>query len=124
MIRTFLRSAIHNATVTAADATWPVSLRIDPVLMRAAELLRGEQVEIVSIATGERFAAFVEDGSDGEVRVHAGVKHPVRAGDVISILCFATLHDGQTLAHRAKVVTLDASNRVVSLTEMDAAAGQ
>ena len=124
MIRTFLRSAIHNATVTRADATWPVSLRLDPVLMRAAELLRGEQVEIVNVATGERFTAFVEPGDGGEVRLHAGIKHPVRAGDVVSILSYATLHDGQTLGHRAKVVTLDNANRVVSLTEMDAAAGR
>jgi len=41
-----------------------------------------------------------------------------RAGDIISILSYGTLHDGQTLAHRAKVITLDAANRIVSLTEM------
>ena len=116
MIRTFLRSAIHNATVTHSDVTWPVSLRLDPVLMRAAELLTGEQVEIVNLATGVRFATYVEPGGEGEVHV----KHPMRAGDVISILCYGTLHDGQTLAHRAKVITLDASNRLVSLTEVDA----
>jgi aspartate 1-decarboxylase len=121
MIRTFLRSAIHNATVTAAGAAWPVSLRLDPVLLRAADLLAGEQVEVVNVATGERIAAFVEAGDAGEVRVHAGVKHPVRAGDVISILCYGTLHDGQTLGHRMKIVTVDAANTVVSLTEMPAA---
>ena len=118
MIRTFLRSAIHNATVTAADATWPVSLRIDPVLLRAADLLAGEQIEIVNVATGERVTAFAEPGGDGEVRVHAGIKHPVRTGDVVSILSYGTLHDGQTLAHRARIITLDTANRIVSLTEI------
>jgi aspartate 1-decarboxylase len=86
---------------------------MDPVLMRAAELLPGEQVEIVNVATGERFSAYVEPGADGEVRVRAG-----RAGDIVSVLSYGTLHDGQTLAHRAKVITLDAANRIVSLTEM------
>jgi aspartate 1-decarboxylase len=116
MIRTVLRSAIHNATVTHTDVTWPASLRLDPVLMRAAELLTGEQVEIVNLATGVRFATYVEPGGDGEV--HA--KHPMRTGDIISILCYGTLHDGQTLAHRARVITLDGSNRIVSLIEADA----
>jgi len=111
MIRTFLRSAIHNATVTHANEL--VSLRMDPVLMRAAELLTGEQVEIVNVATGERFSAYAEPGAAGEVRVHAG-----HTGDVVSILCYATLHDGQTLTHRTKVITLDAANRIVSLGEM------
>lgn len=118
MIRTFLRSAIHNATVTVVDAAWPVSLRLDPVLLRAADLLPAEQVEVVNVATGERFAAWVEPGASGEVRVHAGVNHPVREGDVISILSYATLHDGQTLAHRAKVLVLDPDNTIMSLTEI------
>lgn len=113
MIRTFLRSAIHNATITGS---WPVSARIDPVLMRAAELREGEQVEILNIATGHRFTTYVEPGIAGEVRVHGG-----RSGDIVSVLCYGTLHDGQTLTHRAKVITLDGSNAIVSLVEMDAA---
>jgi aspartate 1-decarboxylase len=113
MIRTFLRSAIHNAIITGA---WPISARIDPVLMQAAELREGEQVEILNIATGARFTTYVEPGIEGEVRVHGG-----RTGDVVSILCFGTLHDGQTLTHRAKVITVDMSNTIVSLVEMDAA---
>lgn len=117
MIRSFLRSAIHNATVTAADAAWPASLRLDPVLLRAADLQPFEAVEIVSAVTGERFRTFVEAGGPGEVRVHAAPKHPVRAGDVVSILSFGLLHDGQTLTHRVKLVTLDTGNRVVSIAE-------
>ena len=38
MIRRFVRSVIHNATVTHADGPWPVSIRIDPVLLRSADL--------------------------------------------------------------------------------------
>jgi aspartate 1-decarboxylase len=36
---------------------------------------------------------------------------------VISVLSWGTMHDGQTLAHKARLVTLDASNTVVALTE-------
>jgi aspartate 1-decarboxylase len=69
-------------------------------------------VELVHHATGERFTTFVQAGTEGsgEVRVHR-----IRAGDVVTILSWAWLHDGQTLGHRVTIVTVDASNTVVSL---------
>lgn len=112
MMRALLRSIIRNATVTHADSA---SLRLDPLLMRAAELLPLERVDLVNVATGAHFTTFVEAGEEGsgEVRIHGAA----RVGDVVSILCWGFLHDGQTLAHRAKVVTVDERNKVVSLLE-------
>ena len=119
MIRRFVRSVIHNATVTAADDKWPVVLRIDPILLRAIDVLPLEEVEIVNTATGRRFATWVEAGAEGsgEVRVHSGLEQHVRRGDLISIVSHGLLHDGQTLTHRAKIVTVDSMNHVLSLTE-------
>ena len=113
MIRTLARSVIHNATVTSTATDWPVSLRIDPVIMRAAELLPLEEVEIVNISTGARTRSYVQPGGSGEVHVFA----PAHAGDIVSILSFSQLHDGQTLDHRAKVVTLDANNNVITIAD-------
>lgn len=110
MIRRFVRSLIHNATVTASNAS--ASLLLDPILMRAMEVRTFEEVEIVNAATGARFATWVEEGGPGEVRVpHA------RSGEVVAIVSHGLLHDGQTLAHKPRVVTLDASNTVVAITE-------
>lgn len=119
MIRRFLRAAIQNVTVTRVEPEWPVSLRIDPILLRAVDVLPLEEVEVVSLATGERFTTFAAEGEEGsgELRVHAGDRHHVRAGDVLSVLSWGLLHDGQTLAHRAKLVTVDGQNRIVALVE-------
>jgi aspartate 1-decarboxylase len=117
VIRNLARSIIHNATVTHAEADWPVSLRLDPALMRAAELLPLEEVEIVNVVTAERYRTFVVPGEQGEVRVHAAAEHHVRAGDTISILAFGQLHAGQTLDHRAKIVTLGGTNQIVTISD-------
>jgi aspartate 1-decarboxylase len=119
MMRSLVRALVQNATVTHAAAEWPASLRVDGVILRAAEILPAEEVEIVNVTTGERFRSWAEALPDGcgEVRVHAAPRHPVRAGDVISIVAFGYLHDGQTLHHRAKVVTLDAANRLTSISD-------
>jgi aspartate 1-decarboxylase len=111
MIRRFLRSAIRHATVTESDRT---SLVVDPILLRAANVLPFEEVEIVQHATGERFTTFAEAGEEGsgEVRIHR-----VRAGDAISVLSWGLLHDGQTLNHWATIVTVDERNVVVAVAE-------
>ncbi|HUP43921.1 MAG TPA: aspartate 1-decarboxylase [Thermoanaerobaculia bacterium] len=118
MIRRFVRSVIHNATVTQSGEAWPVALRIDPVLLRSADLRPYEEIEIVNTTTGARWRSWVEAAAEGsgEVRVSGG-EHHARTGDVVSLVSYGLLHDGQTLAHRAKVLTLDSANRVVSLVE-------
>ena len=119
MIRRFVRAVIHNASVTHAESAGPVSLRIDPVLLRSADVRPFEEVEIVNTTTGSRWRSWAEPAAEGsgEVRVHAGPAHHVRTSDVVTIVSYGLLHDGQTLAHKARVLTLDSSNRVVSLSE-------
>lgn len=112
MMRRLLRAAIRNATVTTAEGQ---SLLVDPVILNAADLLPLEEVEIVHHATGVRHTAFVEVGEAGECAVpHA------RAGDVVSILAWGLMHDGQTLNHTARVVTLGADNIVIAAEEVRA----
>jgi aspartate 1-decarboxylase len=110
MMRRLVRAAIRNATVTRGEG---LTLRIDPLVLTAANVLPLEEVEVVSHATGERFTTFAEAGGSGEVAFGR-----VRAGDVVSIVSWGVMHDGQTLAHHAKIVTLDARNQVVALEEV------
>jgi len=112
MMRSLLRSIIRNATLTGAESG---SLRLDPILMRAAELLPLEQVDVLNLSTGARFTTFVEAGEEGsgDVDVH-GI---ARVGDAVAVLSWGYLHEGQTLAHRAKVVEVDRKNRVVALLD-------
>jgi aspartate 1-decarboxylase len=118
-MRTLLHAVIQNATVTSAATLWPVSLRVDAFVLHAAEILPFEEVDVVNTITGERFRTWVEPAAEGscEVAMHAGSRSPVRTGDTISILSFATFHEGQTLAHKPRIVTLGADNHVVSVGE-------
>lgn len=109
MMRRLVRAAIRNATVTRSEG---LTLRLDPLILTAANVLPLEEVEIVSHATGERVTTFAEAGAPGEVCAPR-----LRAGDVVSVLSWGTMHDGQTLNHTAKIVTLDASNRVIAVSE-------
>ncbi|HSP13690.1 MAG TPA: aspartate 1-decarboxylase [Thermoanaerobaculia bacterium] len=110
MIRRLVRSVIRNARVTATNDS--PSLRLDRVLMNAMEVRAFEEVEIVNEATGVRCTTWVEEGGGGEVRIpHMPV------GDTVTIISLGLLHDGQTLAHKARVVTVGPKNEVVSIAE-------
>lgn len=111
MMRRLVRAAIQNATVTRGEG---LSLKADILILRAADILPLEEVEIVHHATGERLVTFAEAAAEGSGEV---IAPRMRAGDTISVISWGSMHDGQTLAHRAKLVTLDGENRVVALVE-------
>ena len=109
MMRRLVRAAIRNATVTRGDS---LTLRIDPLILTAANILPLEEVEAIDHATGQRTVTFAEAGGRGEITAPR-----MRAGDTISILSWGTMHDGQTLHHTARIVTLDATNTVIAVVE-------
>lgn len=110
MIRRLVRSLIRNATVTASNDA--PSLRLDRVLMNAMEVRAFEEVDVINNATGASYTTWVEEGASGEVRV----PH-MREGDIVSIVSAGWLQDGQTLAHKARTVTVGGSNELISIDE-------
>src|SRR5687767_7762874 len=110
MMRRLVRAAIRNATVTSSGG---LSLRVDAIILRAANILPLEEVEIVNHATGQRITTFVEPAAEGSNEVAVNM----RAGDLVTIVSWGLLHDGQTLAHKATIVTLDLQNHMITLAE-------
>ena len=108
-MRRLVRAAIRNATVTHGGAE---TLRVDPIILRAANILPLEEVEVLNHVTGERVTTFAEEAGAGEVHAPR-----MRTGDTVSILSWGLMHDGQTLAHTATVVTLGAGNSVTALAQ-------
>lgn len=115
MMRRLLRAVIRNVTVTSGEGA---SLRVDPVVLRAADILPLEEVEIVNHSRPARYTTFVEVGGSGQCIVPQ-----TRTGDVVSILSWGLMHDGQTLNHTARLVTVDDRHAVVAVEEVRAVKG-
>ncbi|MGH2831013.1 MAG: aspartate 1-decarboxylase, partial [Actinomycetota bacterium] len=58
MLRTMLKSKIHRATVTDADVNYVGSITIDEDLMKAADLLEHERVQVVDVDNGARLETY------------------------------------------------------------------
>jgi aspartate 1-decarboxylase len=110
-----LKSKIHRATVTQADLHYVGSLTVDADLMRAADLLPGEQVHVVDINNGARLETYVIEGQpgSGSIGINGAAARLVHPGDLVIIISYAALDDAEARTFVPRVVHVDAANTVV-----------
>lgn len=116
-MRVMLKSKIHRATVTQADLDYVGSVAIDAALMEAADLIEGEQVVIADITNGARLETYVitAPAGSGIIGINGAAAHLVQAGDLVIIMSYSVLEDGEARAAKPRVVHVDEDNRIVRL---------
>ncbi len=118
MLRPFLRAKIHRARVTRSDPDYVGSITIDRDLLDAADLLPLEQVDVYNITRGTRFTTYCIAGvaGSGEVGVNGAAAHLAAVGDLVIVAAYCQLDREDVPRHGARVVMVDASNRVSEVT--------
>ena len=121
VLRTFLRSKIHRATVTGSDLDYVGSLTLSPDLLKAADIGVHELVQVVHINNGARFETYAIAGTPGagEVIVNGAAARLVQRGDKIIIITYAQLTDSELSGHQPQVVHVDEENRIVDLPALE-----
>ncbi|HLS50345.1 MAG TPA: aspartate 1-decarboxylase [Actinomycetaceae bacterium] len=113
--RPMMVGKIHRATVTAADLHYVGSVTIDADLMDAADLLPGQQVDIVDITNGARLTTYVIPGDRGSgiLCINGAAAHLVHAGDLVIIIAYGMLDDADARRYEPAVVFVDENNRIM-----------
>ena len=88
-----VKSKIHRVKVTGADLNYIGSITIDEDLMDAANIIRGEKVQIVNNNNGERLETYVIPGprGSGELTLNGAAARKVSVGDVLILITYATM---------------------------------
>ena len=117
MLRPMLLAKIHRATVTAADLHYVGSITVDADLLDAADLLPGQQVDVVDVTNGARLTTYLIAGERGRgtVGINGAAAHHIQLGDVVIIIGYGMLEDAEARTRAARVVFVDADNRIVQL---------
>ena len=91
MLVEVVKSKIHRVKVTGADLNYIGSITIDEDLMDAANIIRGEKVQIVNNNNGERLETYVIPGprKSGELTLNGAAARKVNVGDVLIIISYA-----------------------------------
>ena len=82
MLRPMLIGKIHRATVTEANLDYVGSITIDADLLDAADLLPGQQVDVVDVTNGARLTTYCIAGERGRggVGINGAAAHLVHPG--------------------------------------------
>ena len=108
-----MRSKIHRATVTRTDLDYEGSCSLDPELLRAADLVVGEQVHIVNVTNGARAVTYAIEGVAGEVALNGAMAHIGAVGDTVIVIAYASVDEAEVGRFRARVVHVGEDNRVL-----------
>ena len=108
-----LASKIHRATVTDANLNYIGSITIDEKLMKAANLLEFQKVEILDVNNGERFATYVIKGDkDGEICLNGAEERKVCVDDKIIIVSYASMSVKKAKKFQPKIIHVDSNNKI------------
>jgi aspartate 1-decarboxylase len=109
-----LKSKIHGACVTGADANYEGSVTVSADLAELVGLEEYERILVGNLATGERFESYVVYGirGAGAIQLNGATAHLGKSGDRLSIMSFGLYDAEETAIHQPKVIFLDEKNRV------------
>ncbi|GAA0404325.1 aspartate 1-decarboxylase [Streptomyces luteireticuli] len=115
MLRTFMRSKIHRATVTDSNLNYVGSITISPELLEASDIGVHELVHVVNVNNGARFETYTILGAPGanEVCVNGAAARLVHTGDKVIIIAYGQLSDDEVAEHKPRVVHVDEGNKIL-----------
>ena len=114
MLRTMLKSKIHRCSVTEANLFYKGSITIDSKLMKAADILEHEKVEVLNLNNGHRIETYAIEGKAGTgiICLNGPAARGACVGDVIIILTYVMLDDAESKKIKPKIVTVNERNRI------------
>ncbi len=109
-----LKSKIHRACITQADLDYEGSITISPELLKAADILAFEAVQVWNVTAGTRFETYAITGEIGstDICVNGAAAHLVTPGDLIIIATFSQVLEEECAHVKPTVVFVDEFNRL------------
>lgn len=106
-----LKSKIHGATVTGAELYYEGSIAIDQDLMDQADILPGEQVQVLNMSNGERLVTYTITAprGSGTIEVNGPAARMCAVGDRVIIIAYCQL-DEETARQRQPIIMLMGDN--------------
>jgi len=114
MLRDMFKSKIHRARVTGADVHYEGSITLDPLLMKAANILPHERVHVWNVTRGTRLEtyAILGETGKGECILNGAAAHLNKPGDLVIVATFSQMTEAEAKKHVPTVVFVDEKNAV------------
>jgi aspartate 1-decarboxylase len=114
-MRIMLKSKIHRARVTDSNIDYEGSITIDQELMKAADILPYERVEVLNINNGARFDTYAIEGEKGEICVNGAAARLATKGDIVILLSYCYVEEEEARNITPRLVYVDAKNAITKI---------
>jgi aspartate 1-decarboxylase len=121
MKRFMLKSKIHQITITGAELYYEGSLSLDEEIMKKAQLLPYEKVEVYNINNGERFSTYIIPAPAGSkiCRLNGAAARKGAKGDKIIIVAYCIVDDRELSSFAPTIVYMDENNNIKEIKKME-----
>jgi len=112
MLITMFKSKLHRVTVTDAQLYYEGSITIDEELLKIANILANEKVQVVNVNNGSRLETYAIPGEWGSrtICLNGAAARMNCIGDEVIIITYAQMTEEEALLHRPKVIKVDRFN--------------
>ncbi len=107
------KSKIHTATITGLELYYEGSVTVDRDLLDMADMLPGEQVQIVNLNNGQRLVTYTISGERGSgvIELNGPAARLAAVGDKVIIISYGNYENEEAKVLEPIVVFVDENNR-------------
>lgn len=101
--------------MTEANPDYEGSITIDVDLMKAADIIPYEKVQIANVTNGERLETYVIEGKAGSgvICLNGAAARKGNKGDIVIILSYGLIEKEKAASYKPNVVKVDSNNKVI-----------
>lgn len=110
---TLFKSKLHQIRITEANLMYEGSITIDSELLKVANLLPYEKVQVVNINNGARLETYIIEGEAGTgiCCLNGAAARHAQVGDNCIVISYANMTPEEAQEHKPTIVILDQNNR-------------
>lgn len=116
--RRMMTGKIHRVHVTQADVDYVGSITIDADLMDNADILVGQEVDVVDVSNGARLTTYAIPGERGSgiICINGAAARLIHQGDIAIIMSYSLLSEEEARSYTPRVVFVDENNKQIDLS--------
>ncbi len=101
-----VKSKIHRVRVTESNLEYNGSITIDENLMKAANLIEYEKVQVLNLNNGERLETYVIKGKKGSgiICLNGPAARKAHVGDIVIVISYASMDFEEAKKHKPAAI--------------------
>lgn len=119
MFREIARSKIHRARVSATKLYYEGSITVDKDLLKAADMVEGEKVDVLNLNNGSRVQTYLIAGKrrSGSIILNGPAAKSGKVGDEVIIISYYLVAQESIgkIKTTPRVVYVDKNNRIMRI---------